>query len=61
MRESVLFGGDDRDRWAMMRGAQLGLKKGLVSEALHGTDTDQGGMRTEFAWLLCTRQLFGHY
>ena len=59
MRESVLFGGDDRDRWAMMPGAQLGSKKGLIGEALHGADTDQGVMRTEFAWL-CTRQLFGH-
>ena len=35
MRESVLFGGDDRDRWATMPGAQLGLKKGLIGEALH--------------------------
>ena len=60
MRESVLFGGDDRDRWAMMPGAQPGSKKGRIGEALHSTDTDQGGMRTEFAWLLWTRQLFGH-
>ena len=51
MRESVLFGGDDRDRWAMMPGAQLGSKKGLVGEALHARLRTRGVMRTEFAWL----------
>ncbi len=52
MRESVLFGGDDRDRWATMRDAQLESKKGRIGEALHARLLTRGVMRTEFAWLL---------